>query len=272
MSLFFLRVVVFFGLNFVVGVVRSLFDGGPPARVSVVSVKAPVDEGFSVWHRVWDWKRSVMGLDMMLPRPRACRALAEAVVSNGAEEALVLSTCARLDVVVALTQSRDDDDDDERAAVEVVAKTLAAQVEAWRSRRTSWRYELDLASELILSCGGSDSALKDAVAEIVVVRNETRLAATHLAEVSSGLADAEAFDPFSSKQAFVQRQLRAALSACDNGPTGETLRVVVRTALEIGRKARSDNSEANRQFRIRKDEASRLAAEHAARAATVEAA
>ena len=240
-------------------------------RVSVVSVK-PREGPRSTLTRVWDWKGAVLGLDMSLPRPKACRALADALVQGGVDEALVLSTCARLDFVLALKAKSLRDA--EEAAVREVATTLAAQVEQWQNGRTpSFIYDFDLASETIRAARGArDAYFVEEIKKIVIPRIGTREAATHLARVATGLADAAPYDPFSSKQAFVQRQLRAALAACDRGPTGESIRLVVQTALETGKAVRRSDMPENQQFRARRDEQSRQLAKAAAHNATLTAA
>ena len=257
----------------VVLIARRVATLNVESRCSVVSLKMPLREGYGVEHALWCWKTNVLGNDMGLPRPRAARGLAEAMVSQeGVEEALVLSTCARLDIVLATrAQTLEDAETLCRGAV---GAALAAQMEAWKKKPLSeWRYYFDMASEAISASVKAEKGIdgkKGSIGGVLEVHSGTRAAARHLASVAAGLTT-NCFDPLSSKQAFVQRQVRAALEACDGGPTKQSLRVVARTALEASKKARSQTPE-NRRFQKYRDETSRKSAEKAAIELTLEAA
>ena len=173
----------------------------------------------------WKWKEATMGDGAGARCTGAERALAERVsASVGGGEAMVVSTCARLDVYACSSAS-------ELPLADVVAADVGALATSWRGGRLfAPRYAgpVDLLPELVARSGAG--------------------AARHVVEVAvfAGKERCE-FDPFDSHQAHVLKQLKAAFDDAQKGGRdatvcGPRLSALLRTALEAGKLARDSRS------------------------------
>ncbi|KAJ1450847.1 hypothetical protein M885DRAFT_621299 [Pelagophyceae sp. CCMP2097] len=215
-------------------------------ELHVVSLELPrgYDRTAAATNRAWRWKSAVLGDDQGLPRPKAARALAEELLHEGViAECAVLATCARLDVIVAADAVDAGGADAVRAAV---GRQLAAQVEAWRgadhglwARSARW---LDGAAEEIRAAPKIvDDFEVSFLCEALTLHAGTFNATRHLALVAAGAMADDDFDPFCSRRAHIQKQLRACLetaTATPAPPAGPTIKACIESALRAGARAR----------------------------------
>jgi hypothetical protein len=205
-------------------VVAQALDLAPLSKLRAVSLARPPESRLIAGKlddshvALWKWKEATMGDGAGAACTGVERALAERVKAATGGEAIVLSTCARLDVY-----SFSDADKDLAA---IVSSDIGGAATAWRAARLfAPRYAAPVEPTLA-SRSGAD-------------------AARHVFEVAcfAGLERCE-FDPFDSHQAHVVKQIKAAFddAARNNGPCGTRLSALLRLALETGKAARDGKS------------------------------
>ena len=202
----------------------SPIDLAPLSKLRAVSLARPPESRLIAAKlddshvAIWKWKEATMGDGAGAACTGVERALAERVKAATGGEAIVLSTCARLDVY-----SYADADKDLAA---IVAEDIGGAATTWRAARLfAPRYDGRVEPILASRCGAD--------------------AARHVFEVAcfAGLERCE-FDPFDSHQAHVVKQIKAAFddAARDGGPCGTRLSALLRLALETGKAARDGKS------------------------------
>ena len=201
----------------------SPIDLAPLSKLRAVSLARPPESRLIAAKledshvAIWKWKEATMGDGAGAACTGVERALAERVKAATGGEAIVLSTCARLDVY-----SYSDVED----LAAIVSSDIGGAATAWRAARLfAPRYATPVEPILASRCGAD--------------------AARHVFEVAcfAGLERCE-FDPFDSHQAHVVKQIKAAFddAAQNNGPCGTRLSALLRLALETGKAARDGKS------------------------------
>lgn len=170
---------------------------------------------------VWKWKEAELGDGANVPTRGAPRALAQRLLEGCASsaEAMVVTTCARLDV---LAYGMGDGDVTRR----LVAERIATEIDGFRPV-LPWRKVPRVSASAVEASMGA--ALGD----------DAVLHAVRVAVFAGRPVDE--FDPFSSHDAHVLAQLKAAFddaSGGDDAPAKKRLSVVLRRVLEAGKKAR----------------------------------
>ena len=171
-------------------VVAQALDLAPLSKLRAVSLARPPESRLIAGKlddshvALWKWKEATMGDGAGAACTGVERALAERVKAATGGEAIVLSTCARLDVYSF-------SDVEDLAAI--VCTDIGGAATSWRAAKLfAPRYDGPVEPILASRCGAD--------------------AARHVFEVAcfAGLERCE-FDPFDSHQAHVIKQVKAAL-------------------------------------------------------------
>ena len=232
--------------------------------------------------RMWRWKESVLGdgQDFFVPKPLTTHRLASVIVREGSErscgieEAVVLGNCARLMVLVTTIRPQCS-----KEVANSVAVTLLGQVSSWQDRGGEGGNEAMLSAfdrpevvSLVAPNEASDGILQSAARRLMreersmiwsgaqEVTRECCLVAVGLSSGGRGIRSQ--FDPFSSRDAHVQLQLKRSFEACRDRvplpvdreagllfchtsttpPCRAKLGLVLRAALRTGKLARDPSS------------------------------
>lgn len=168
---------------------------------------------------VWKWKETELGDGANTPTRGAPRALAQKLLEGTSAEAMVVTTCARLDVLAYGMGGAD-------ATRRLVAERIAAEIDGFRPV-LPWR------KVPRVSAGAVEASMGATLGDDAVLH------AIRVAVFAGRPVDE--FDPFSSHDAHVLAQLKAAFddaSGGDDAPAKKHLSVVLRRVLEAGKKAR----------------------------------
>ena len=240
--------------------------------------------------RMWRWKESVLGngQDFFVPKPLTTHRFASVIVREGSErscgieEAVVLGNCARLMVLVATIRPQCS-----KEVANSVAVTLLNQVSTWQDRGGEGGNEAMLSAfdrpevvSLVAPNEASNGILQSEARRLMreersmiwsgaqEVTRECCLVAVGLSSRVQGYDARCQFDPFSSRDAHVQLQLKRSFEACrsrvplpvdrkagllchtsttasitqDIPPCRAKLSLILRAALRAGKLARDPSS------------------------------
>ena len=239
--------------------------GSFTAESSVFSVRLePPDQDTAAALRVWRWKEATLGngQDFFEFRPKTISRLSSAMIASASSpsylfgEACVLANCARLEVLVATNRSADAQEVTECVARCLVSQITAPTTQTGGLQALSKFLDSDPEDRIVFPCDDARSpdherlrrSLRSSLTCIVGAEEVAR----SLATIAAGLTgrNGKTFDPFSSRDAHIMLQLKRALDACTRPgrstrtddhapPCKERLGVIIRSALEAGKAARS---------------------------------
>lgn len=190
---------------------------------------------------IWRWKDTVLGngQDFFIPKPKTLRALQAKLLSQGLEEVVVISNCARLELLVV----------SEMDPTELISHELLRQV-AYH-QQNPYRIPLSLGWDEPMAIDGSSvmnssSAPNDSIHELkkywTYLRDPIDIA-RHLCLVAAGMAQRPRrpgrpvpFRPFSSRDAHILLQLKRTLDNCP----GKFTSMLIKGALEAGKAVRNE--------------------------------
>ena len=235
-----------------------------PYQLYLFSLQASTEDDYSVPTRnVWKWKDTVLGdgRDFFVPRPKTLLALqrylmqcvdkeendgVEMDVTGCIEECIILSNCARLEIVFLTTLPAKAKADHQQAWLTThLSRRLVAQTQSFGqdANHQLWNslFPLDRPSNIDLSIQPK-------------ARDESRLLWTclttpdticrHLCTVAAGMADRPsrpnrpvAFRPFSSRDAHILLQLKRTCTTFESDCP--RLITLIQTALRAGKAART---------------------------------
>jgi len=216
------------------------------SEIHLISVDRPDWKTASDAHRrLWSWKLDVMGLAMTEKQYRAHR-FSEDVVELCPEvvrEALVISNCQRVLVVVAADLSAD-------------PSTLTHDIASMFEQRVSvWEKETNPTIIQPFRAGGAKQEEPRSIKDVFSSLSGTQAVARYLFRVAAGIppeSNLTAFSPFSSRDTHVLNQLKHAFAAASSRdaeadtsaapPCKGLLGAVLRGSLEAGKLARDENA------------------------------
>lgn len=218
----------------------------------------------------WRWKDAVLGdgRDFFVPKPRTLKALQsylsslrggvdgnEGGASGGIEECVVLSNCARFEILLVTSIGVD--------PAPLISNMLLLQMESYRKRPIQINLPLDWAGAIdphaaaaaatatatktrdghaVTSVTSDQAELVQYWTHVKGVRNIT----DHLCRVAAGMAPRPrrpnretVFQPFSSRDSHIMLQLRRTLEIAQDATGATSLSILLRYALQAGKAART---------------------------------
>jgi len=233
------------------------------SSIHLISLPPLSESSSKIIRDVWKWKDIVLGdgRDFFVPRPRALTSLSDIVVGSSCrnyvvQECAILSNCARLDILIALSRNDFFEPDGETCEHTKVAKTiisscLNAQLlsfQAQRSKRGEFIEGVssffDLPGMIDASANAKDldsltfETLESSLSSVSEIHAITR----HFCFVAAGLAPRSSrpdrpilFRPFSSRDAHIMLQLKRTAEVASVYPQ---MKIVLDSALSAGKGAR----------------------------------
>jgi hypothetical protein len=216
------------------------------ATVHLFSLNWTPDECISKPVRdVWKWKDSSLGdgRDFFIPKPKTIQALQDFILRQcpSLSECVVLSNCARLEIV-CVTQSFKD-------PVEDISKALSAQLTSSKTRKRPMYAmlvehvdlpDLVIDPKALVTCSEESDALAIHWTHLVGVEPVCR----HLSLIAAGMAlrprriDREVpFRPFSSRDAHILLQLKRTKEVAN----GRRVQQLLDYALRVGKAVRNED-------------------------------
>lgn len=170
---------------------------------------------------VWRWKDAVLGdgRDFFVPKPATLSALQSVLLDCGVDECVVLSNCARFEILVVQNDGMEQCDE----LVQAISQALVNQVQSYQHRKQQnpfWALELAMDSPGAIDTKTQVRKEKvDLVAKELsgywVVLSGPCLIANHLCTVAAGMAERPSrpdrlvpFRPFSSRDGHILLQLK----------------------------------------------------------------
>ena len=199
---------------------------------------------------LWKWKDTVLGNghDYFVPRPNAIQSIQNAIITTcegiKIQDCSVMSNCARLDILLIVTNTTTTTNDVSKH----VARVLSQQLSSSSTSSSRWKQMIGNALDLPgmvkkSSTIWDEKVVKEICSQLQVDWNVTDII-YHYCEVASGLAHRPnrphrkvQFRPYSSRDAHILLQLKRTLALCSSS---SRLAQVYKIALTCGKAIRSD--------------------------------
>jgi hypothetical protein len=227
-------------------------NGASQIQIHLLSLQWTPDDDAQKFSRVvkdtWRWKDAVLGdgHDFFKPKPRTLKALQSflrgGVNDGGVEECVVLSNCARFEILLVTSTGVD--------PTPVISNMLLQQMESYRKRPIQMNLPLDWAGVIDPNAATRGGHVVVPSDQAQLVKHWTHVEGVrdvtdHLCHVAAGMAhrprrpDREiVFQPFSSRDAHVLLQLRRTLEIAQDS-TATYLSILLRYAIQAGKASRT---------------------------------
>ena len=234
------------------------------SSIHLISLPPLTESSSKMTRDIWKWKDIVLGdgRDFFVPRPRALKSLSDIVVGSSCgnyvvQECAILSNCARLDILIALSRDENEKHDGDtscehtKVAKSIISSCLNAQLLSFQTQRSKRGVFIegvssffDLPGMIDASANGKDldSLTFDTVESSLSSESEIHAITRHFCFVAAGLAPRSSrpdrpvlFRPFSSRDAHIMLQLKRTAEVASVYPQ---MKIVLDSALSAGKGAR----------------------------------